>query len=140
MTSSTRTNNHTFEAAHGNVSISPHAVKRIVGEALNSVDGILDAEDSLVDFFKGEDDPTRGIKVDFGHGNDIAVHAKVVVEADRNVPEIISKASDKITESVQRIAGLRVTSVDIDVADIVSRQHYKEIFDNAGHSPVCPTK
>lgn len=139
MTNSTLTHND-FKPAPDNVKISTHAIKRIVGEALTSVGGILDAEDGLVDFFKGEDDPTRGISVDLDHNNNVAVRAKVVVEYGRNIPEIINKATTKITDSVQKIAGLHVSSVNIDVADTMSRQHHQEMRVNAGHSPVCPTK
>lgn len=96
--------------------LSNREVKKIVGAALTSTDGVLDEEDSLIDFFKGEDNPTRGIKVHIDAHNNAEVSAKVIVEAGRDVKDVLSRATGKVVESLKKAAGLNVTSINIKAA------------------------
>lgn len=125
------TENKGFTPAPDTAKIDAKVVKKMVGEALSSIDGILDVKDSVIDVFKNEDDLTRGVAVSLTDDQQATVNAKIITETGKNIPNIVNSATDAITKALQNTAGLKPKDICIEVTDTMT----KEQFDNRIISP-----
>ena len=116
--------NNQFDIVPGNVVIEEKVIKRLTGEAIAGIDGILGVKGGFSDLLKGEDDPTRGITVNMGDEQTVTVCLKIITESGKNIPAIVTAATNAITNSLQNTAGLRVKDVAIEVSDTMSRAEY----------------
>ena len=117
--------NNTYTPAPDNVKIDTKVVKKMAGEALLKIDGVLDAKGGLADTFKDEDDPTRGLSVSVSDDHEATVNAKIIVETGKNIPNIVNAATEAITNQLQNNAGLKVKSVCVEVVNTMTRDEYK---------------
>lgn len=119
------TGNDNFTPAPHNVVIDDKVVKRMTGEAIAGIDGILGVKGGLGDVLKNDSDPTRGVTVQVGEDQSATVCVRVITEAGKNIPDIVNKATAAVTEALQNTAGLRVKEVAIEVVDTMSRDEYE---------------
>lgn len=109
---------HTFK-------IDDKAVKKLVGEAVNGVDGVLDVTGGLTDLLKGDDDKTRGVSVTVSTDNRAQVQVRIITEYGKNIPAIVDAVVGRVNESLHDIGGLNVEKVDVEITDTMTREQYE---------------
>lgn len=109
---------HTFK-------IDDKAVKKLVGEAVNGVDGVLDVTGGLSDLLKGDDDVTRGVSVTVSTDNRAQVQVRIITEYGKNIPAIVDAVVNRVNESLHNIGGLNVEKVDVEITDTMTREQYE---------------
>ena len=115
-----------FNPAPDTMKIDDKVVKKMVGEAISEIDGILDAKEKLTDMLKSGDDLTRGLTVTVTEDNSVSVLAKIIIEKGKNIPDIVNQATDAITNALQNMAGLKVKDICVEVADMMTREEYEK--------------
>ncbi|WP_416448973.1 Asp23/Gls24 family envelope stress response protein [Lactococcus lactis] len=102
---------------------------KIVGLALESVDGLLSVEGGFFSNLTGKlintDDVTTGVDVEVGK-TQVAVDLKVVTEYRKNVPDIYEKIKEVIRKEVAAMTELEVVEVNVTVTDIKTKEQQKE--------------
>lgn len=115
-----------FTKAPKNVKIDDKVVKKLAGEALAAIDGVLGLKGGLTDVLKDPDDVTRGLSVTADDSQNVELSAKIIAETGKNIPDIIGKATADITAAVQNETGLKVKNVCIEVADTMTAEEYRQ--------------
>lgn len=124
-TNSSTGNTGEFTPIPGQAKIDTRVVKKMVGEALAKIDGILDAKGGFSDILKSDDDPTRGINVNVTEDGEASVNAKIIAETGKNIPNMVNAATAAITETLQNTAGLKVKDICIEVTDTMTAEEFK---------------
>lgn len=122
----------TFTRATENMKVDDKVAKKIVGEALSCIDGVLGVKGGLADLLKGDDDRTRGVVVNVNDNQQITVCAKVITESGKNMPGIVKTIEDKITKALQSTTGLEVKDVVVEIADVMTKDEYEKQFGKQG--------
>lgn len=109
--------------------IDDKAIRKMAGEAVMSVDGVLGIGGGIVNMFKKDDDVSTGVSVDLSDDNKKAkVNAKIITEYGKNIPEIVEKITSTVAEALHGMAGITTEEVNVEVADSLTREQYKEKF------------
>lgn len=119
-------NTGSFTPAPENAKIDDKVVKKLAGEALAGIKGVLGVKGGLTDLLKDDDDPTRGVSVSVTEDQQVSVSAKIITEAGKNIPDIVNKATDAITQALQKTAGLKVKDICVEVTDTMTQEEYKQ--------------
>lgn len=113
----------------GMLTYEDKVVQKIVGLALESVDGLLSIEGGFFSNLTGKlintDDVTSGVDVEVGK-TQVAVDLKVVTEYRKNVPDIYEKIKEVISKEVSTMTELEVVEVNVTVTDIKTKEQQKE--------------
>ncbi|MFK4898431.1 Asp23/Gls24 family envelope stress response protein [Lactococcus petauri] len=129
-------NEHTASKNHentqdikGELTYEDKVVQKIVGLALETVDGLLAVEGGFFSNLTGKlvntDDVTSGVDVEVGK-TQVAVHLKVITEYRKNVPEIYNRIKDVIRKEVANMTDLDVVEVNVTVTDIKTKEQQKD--------------
>ena len=106
--------------------IDDKAIKRLAGEAISQVDGVLGVDGGLTDVLKASDDVTKGLSITLSEdGKNVQVSAKIITEYGKNIPGIVTNVQDKIRDALQNMAGLTVEKVEVEVTDTMTPDEYK---------------
>lgn len=113
----------------GALTYEDKVVQKIVGLALESVDGLLSVEGGFFSNLTGKlvntDNVTTGVDVEVGK-TQVAVDLKVVTEYRKNVPDIYEKIKEVIRKEVAAMTELEVVEVNVTVTDIKTKEQQKE--------------
>lgn len=116
------------EAIKGELTYADKVIEKIVGIALDSVDGLLsvsggffaDLKDKLVNT-----DTTRdGVHVEVGT-KQVAVDLDIVAEYQKHVPTIYQAIKTVVETEVKRMTDLEVVEVNVNVVDIKTRAQFE---------------
>lgn len=122
------TKNHDHDIK-GELTYEDKVVQKIVGLALETVDGLLSIEGGFFSNLTGKlvntDDVTSGVDVEVGK-TQVAVDLKVVTEYRKNVPEIYDRIKDVIRKEVSNMTDLDVVEVNVTVTDIKTKEQQRE--------------
>lgn len=124
MTQNNSTNDD-FVRAPTNMKIDKKLVKRMIGETIAETTGVLGVKGGLTDVLKKNDDVTKGIFIHITDDNTISVKVKVITEVGSNMPNIVNTTTEKVTHLLQKTVGLKVKSMDMEVADTMTREAYE---------------
>ena len=114
-------------SAPENMKVDERAIKKIAGEAISGVDGVLGLAGGLTDVLKSSDDVTKGLAITTSSdGASAEVSAKIVTEYGKNIPDIVSQVQGNITKALQEMAGLTVDKVEVEVTDTMTADEYQE--------------
>lgn len=100
-------------------------IKKYVAVAIKQVDGVLGLGGTsgwmggISDLFKGEDD-VKGLTVKNTDGR-VTIDIRLVLDFERNIPDIIQDVSEKISETMKSLVGLTLTNLNIQIADAMPR-------------------
>lgn len=109
-----------------NMKIDDRAIKKMAGEAISKVEGVLSVEGGLTDLLKPSDDLTKGIAVVMSEdGKGVQVSTKLVTEYGKNIPTIVRQVQDAVEKTLREMAGLVVEKVDVEITDTMSRKEYE---------------
>lgn len=114
---------------NGELTYDDKVIKKIVGIALEEVDGLLTVDGGFFSNLTGKlvntDSTTSGINTEVGK-EQVAVDMDVVVEYGKDIREIFNKIKEVITREVANMTHLTVIEVNVNVADIKTRQEFEE--------------
>ncbi len=79
--------------------------------------GTSQAVGGFVDSVTGSSGNTRGVSVEVGE-EEAAADLTMVVEYGKSIPQISEAVRRNVTNRVENLVGLRVTEVNINVADV----------------------
>lgn len=128
MNNTTVTPNEAFNAP-ANVKIDYVAIKRIVGEAIDKVDGVLGVAGNLTDLLKSNADRTKGLSVTMQENSQqVDIDAKIMTEYGKNIPTIVNALTTNVTEALRTMAGLEVNKLNVEVADTLTREEYNKKY------------
>ncbi|QPS71744.1 Asp23/Gls24 family envelope stress response protein [Lactococcus garvieae] len=122
----TQTHEHDIK---GELTYEDKVVQKIVGLALETVDGLLSIEGGFFSNLTGKlvntDNVTSGVDVEVGK-TQVAVDLKVITEYRKNVPEIYDQIKDVIRKEVANMTDLDVVEVNVTVTDIKTKEQQRE--------------
>ena len=122
----TQTHEHDIK---GELTYEDKVVQKIVGLALETVDGLLSIEGGFFSNLTGKlvntDNVTSGVDVEVGK-TQVAVDLKVITEYSKNVPEIYDQIKDVIRNEVANMTDLDVVEVNVTVTDIKTKEQQRE--------------
>ena len=108
----------------GTTKISDGVVARIAGISAQEVDGVhmggsaSRTAGGLLGGVTGSESQTRGVSVEVGK-METAIDLKMGIEYGRNILQSVEEVRRRITERVHSLMGLRVTELNVTIADIV---------------------
>ncbi|KXT62956.1 Asp23/Gls24 family envelope stress response protein [Lactococcus sp. DD01] len=122
-------NHENTQDIKGELTYEDKVVQKIVGLALETVDGLLAVEGGFFSNLTGKlvntDDVTSGVDVEVGK-TQVAVDLKVITEYRKNVPEIYNRIKDVIRKEVANMTDLDVVEVNVTVTDIKTKEQQKD--------------
>lgn len=116
-------------AVNGSLTYDDKVIQKIIGIALEDVDGLLTVDggffSNIAEKLVNTDNVTSGINTEVGK-KQVAVDMDIVVEYGRNIPEVAEKVKEVIHREVANMTQLDVIEVNINVVDIKSEAEYQE--------------
>jgi uncharacterized alkaline shock family protein YloU len=108
----------------GATKISDGVVSKIAGMAAQEVDGVhmggsaSRTAGGLLESVTGSDSQTRGVSVEVGK-IETAIDLKMGIDYGKNILQSVDEVRRRIIERVESMTGLRVTELNVTIADIV---------------------
>lgn len=104
-------------------------IKKIAGIASRNVDGVLSLEggmfSNLSNRFRSDSDPTQGVNAQVGE-KQVTISLNITVEYGKDMRQIFNQVCQRVTQDIQRLTGLEVIEVAIEVDDVMSKQEWQE--------------
>ena len=135
----------------GATKIKDSVVAKIAGMAAGEVGGVhmgggaSRSAGGLLEGITGSESTTRGVSVEVG-SVETAIDLKMGIDYGRNILGTVGEVRQKITERVQNITGLKVTELNVTIADVVFPEGGQDDAQgdgsgsNAGASGGVPTR
>ena len=99
-------------------------IQKIIGMALESVDGLLAVDggffSNLTDKLINTDNVTTGVSVEVGQ-KQVAVDLKIIAEYEKNIPKIYEEIKKIISDEVAHMTDLDVVEVNVNVIDVKTK-------------------
>ena len=117
---------HTPEdhAIKGELTFEDKVVQKIIGLALENVDGLLTVDggffSNIAEKLVNTDNVTAGIDTEVGK-KQVAVDMDIVVEYGKDIQDIYEKMKELISREVKKMTHLDVIEVNVNVVDIKSK-------------------
>ncbi|MCO6543733.1 MAG: Asp23/Gls24 family envelope stress response protein [Lactobacillus sp.] len=113
----------------GELTYDQKVVQKIIGMALSSINGLLTVDggffSNLTDKLVNTDDVTSGINVEVGK-KQVAVDIDIVAEYGTNISKLYNEIKNKIYDKVMNMTGLEVVEVNVNVADVKTKQEHEK--------------
>lgn len=104
-------------------------IEKIVGHALEKVDGLLAAKGGFLSSMKNNmvntNSVTDGVSVEVG-SQEVAVDLDVIVEYGKDIPKIADSIKDIVAENVAKMTHLKVIEVNVNVVDIRTKEEQEK--------------
>ena len=114
--------------ARGELTFDNDVIKKIIGQALENVSGLLAVDggffSNLTDKLINTDNVTSGVNIEVGK-EQVAVDLNIIVEYKKNVPEIFEEIKRVITTDINKMTGLEVIEVNVNVIDIKTKEQHE---------------
>ena len=102
-----------LSSSFGRITIASDVVAEIVAHVTAEAYGIVDMSGGPLSRLRGR----RGI--DIGRDGDaVTIDLRVVVECGLNLAEVASTLRNRVTYEVERLTGLRVSTVEVHIDDV----------------------
>lgn len=112
-----------------NLAFEPRVLERIANNSVQDVDGILELKGNFTSgvksFFSSEDNQTKGVNAEVG-SKEVAIDLEVIAEYGKNIPEAFNQTIEKVKANVEKMTGLRVVEVNMNVNDVMTRADYQQ--------------
>ena len=116
------------DAVKGELTYEDKVIQKIIGLSLEKVDGLLAVDggffSNLADKIVNTDNVANGVNVEVGK-EQVAVDLNVVVEYQKNVPDLYKHSKDVVVEHVSQITDLEVVEVNVNVVDIKTKEQHE---------------
>ena len=114
--------------ARGELTFDNDVIKKIIGQALENVSGLLAVDggffSNLTDKLINTDNVTSGVNIEVGK-EQVAVDLNIIVEYKKSVPEIFEEIKRVITTDIKKMTGLEVIEVNVNVIDIKTKEQHE---------------
>ena len=112
----------------GELTYEDKVIQKIIGLSLENISGLLEIDggffSNLKDKLVNSDNVTNGVNVEVGKSQ-VAVDLNVVVEYQKNVPDLYKQIKDVVVAEVSKMTELEVVEVNVDVIDIKTKEQYE---------------
>ena len=112
-----------------NLAFEPRVLERIANNSVQDVDGILELKGNFTSgvksFFSSEDDQIKGVNAEVG-SKEVAIDLEVIAEYGKNIPAAFDKTIEKVKANVEKMTGLTVVEVNMNVNDVMTRADYQQ--------------
>ena len=116
------------DAVKGELTYEDEVIQKIIGLSLEKVDGLLDVDggffSNLANKIVNTDHVGNGVNVEVGK-KQVAVDLDVVVEYQKNVPDLYKQIKEVVVEQVSKITDLQVVEVNVNVVDIKTKEQHE---------------
>ena len=119
----------TTAGVKGELTYEDKVIQKIVGIALESVDGLLTVDGGFFSNIAGKlvntDDVTSGINVEVGK-KQVAVDLDIVAEYGSDMTAIYDQIKEVVSTQVNKMSNLEVIDVNVNVADVKTREQFEK--------------
>jgi len=116
------------DAVKGELTYEDKVIQKIIGLSLEKVDGLLAVDggffSNLTDKIINTDHVDNGVNVEVGK-EQVAVDLNVVVEYQKNVPDLYKHIKEVVASQVSKITDLEVIEVNVNVVDIKTKEQHE---------------
>ena len=116
------------DAVKGELTYEDKVIQKIIGLSLEKVDGLLAVDggffSNLTDKIINTDHVDNGVNVEVGK-EQVAVDLNVVVEYQKNVPDLYKHIKEVVVSQVSKITDLEVVEVNVNVVDIKTKEQHE---------------
>ena len=116
------------DAVKGELTYEDKVIQKIIGLSLEKVDGLLAVDggffSNLTDKIIDTDHVGNGVNVEVGK-EQVAVDLNVVVEYQKNVPDLYKHIKEVVVSQVSKITDLEVIEVNVNVVDIKTKEQHE---------------
>ena len=113
----------------GELTYEDKVIQKIVGIALESVDGLLTVDGGFFSNIAGKlvntDDVTSGINVEVGK-KQVAVDLDIVAEYGSDMTTIYDQIKEVVSTQVNKMTNLEFIEVNVNVADVKTREQFEK--------------
>ena len=134
---------HLLVSERGDTRIEEPVVAKVAGIAAQEIEGVKmgggSAIGGLISSVSGDNGLTRGVYVEVGE-EEAAIDLTLTVEYGKSIPRTTDAVRHNIINRVENLLGLRVTEVNITVADVWFREDHgpRTPEGNEGQGSVAP--
>lgn len=118
---STRSNSsNSKQRIPGKLKIDDNVVQKITGLAAVQTDGVLSMSGGPMEGLKealGRKSLRKGISTEVGE-KQAAIDLNIVIEYDKNIPEVYRNVTNNVTAAIEKMTGLEVVELNLYVDDI----------------------
>lgn len=119
----------TTAGVKGELTYEDKVIQKIVGIALESVDGLLTVDGGFFSNIAGKlvntDDVTSGINVEVGK-KQVAVDLDIVAEYGSDMTAIYDQIKEVVSTQANKMTNLEVIEVNVNVADVKTREQFEK--------------
>lgn len=112
----------------GELTYEDKVIQKIIGLSLENVPGLLDIDGGFFSKLTGKlintDNVASGINVEVGK-KQVAVDLNVIVEYQKNIPELYKKIKEIVVSEISNMTNLEVVEVNVDVVDIKTKEQHE---------------
>ena len=112
----------------GELTYEDKVIQKIIGLSLENVPGLLDIDGGFFSKLTGKlintDNVASGINVEVGK-EQVAVDLNVIVEYQKNIPELYKKIKEIVVSEISKMTDLEVVEVNVDVVDIKTKEQHE---------------
>ncbi|MDQ8548907.1 Asp23/Gls24 family envelope stress response protein [Enterococcus faecium] len=117
------------DSMRGELNYEDKVVQKIIGIAIEQVDGLLSANGGFFSNVAGKlvntDNVTAGIETEVGK-KQVAVDMDVIVEYDKDIEKIFEEMQEVIGKEVKNMTHLEVIEVNANVVDIKTKEEFEK--------------
>ena len=116
------------EEVKGELTYEDKVIQKIIGLSLENVPALYAIDGGFFSNLTGKlintDNVASGVNVEVGK-KQVAVDLKVVVEYQRNIPELYKKIKEIVVSEISNMTNLEVVEVNVDVVDIKTKEQHE---------------
>ena len=116
------------EEVKGELTYEDKVIQKIIGLSLENIPGLLAIDggffSNLTEKLINTDNVASGVNVEVGK-EQVAVDLNVIVEYQRNVPELYKKIKEVVVSEISKMTNLEVVEVNVDVVDIKTKEQHE---------------
>ena len=116
------------EEVKGELTYEDKVIQKIIGLSLENIPGLLAIDGGFFSNLTGKlintDNVASGVNVEVGK-KQVAVDLKIVVEYQRNIPELYKKIKEIVVSEISKMTDLEVVEVNVDVVDIKTKEQHE---------------
>ena len=116
------------EEVKGELTYEDKVIQKIIGLSLENVPGLLAIDggffSNLSEKLVNTDNVASGVNVEVGK-EQVAVDLNVIVEYQKNVPELYKKIKEVVVSEISKMTDLEVVEVNVDVVDIKTKEQHE---------------
>jgi uncharacterized alkaline shock family protein YloU len=119
----------TTAGVKGELTYEDKVIQKIVGIALESVDGLLTVDGGFFSNIAGKlvntDDVTSGINVEVGK-KQVAIDLDIVAEYGSDMTTIYKQIKEVVSTQINKMTNLEVVEVNVNIVDVKTREQFEK--------------